>query len=134
MTYEVGKGKPPKHSRFKKGQSGNPNGGRAHDQEAKKIKKLTSSELQEVMNLVIKNDLDALQAIVKDKSNSVLKVWIASIAVKGIQKGDGSALDKLLERMVGKVRQDMAFSDTEGNPLAPVQVIVGLPANGREGK
>ena len=131
---EVGRGKPPKHSQFKKGQSGNPRGAQLHDQTAKQIRKLTSEEVREVATLILDNNLPGLQAIARDKTASVLKVWIASIAAKGIQKGDPSALDKILERLIGKVKQDVSLSDPNGNPLVAPQVVVYLPSNGREDK
>lgn len=114
---------------FKKGQSGNPGGRPVDPPELKKLKNLTRTELVEVGNLVIKNDLKALKAIGKDENASVLKVMIAAVAVKTIEQGDMYKLDLLLNRLVGKVSDKL---ELEG-AVAP-QVIVTLPSNGREVK
>lgn len=114
---------------IKKGQVLNPKGGQAHDPHLKLIKMLTQKELAEIGNLVIKNNLDALKAIAKDKNATVIKVMLAAVAVKVIEKGDMHALDILLNRLVGKVKEQVEHL---GN-VAP-QVVVTLPSNGREVK
>ncbi len=120
---------PPKHGQWKKGQSGNPEGGRKHDPVIKQFKALTKAELAEVGNLVVKSKLDDLKAVKDDPNASVLKVMLASIAVKVISKGDMHALDLLLNRLIGKVRDDVIVT---GIPANQPQVVVTLPANGRE--
>ncbi len=98
--------------KFKKGVSGNPAGARAHDPEMRMIKHLTKQELAEIGNLVIKNNMKALQAIAKDPNASVIKTMIASVAVKIVTKGDMQALDVLLNRLIGKVRDDVSIVQT----------------------
>lgn len=125
-----GKGSGPKDKRhlWKKGQSGNPQGARLHDPVARAIKNLTKAELVEVGNLVIKNDIVELRKLVKSKDASVLKVWIANVCLRGIERGDVAALDVLLNRLIGRVKEDIAF--TTNLP----QVTINLPSNGREVK
>lgn len=82
-----------------------------------RIRRLGNAELVEVGTLILDNNIAALREIVDDakgpdgKGNpkckhSVLKVWMSTIALRGIQKGDPYALDSLLNRIVGKVPQD----------------------------
>lgn len=118
---------PPKEYQFKKGQSGNPLGGKIHDQDLKRIKHLTKQELSEVANLIIKNNVEELKSLAKAPNSSVIQVMLASVAIKIISKGDMHALDVLLNRLVGKVKDEVHHSGS-----VPAQVIVTLPANGRE--
>lgn len=121
---------PPKHSQFKKGQSGNPLGGKLQDPQLRMIRHLTKVELIEIGNLVIKNNIDELKAISKDPNASVIKVMIAAVSVKVIEKGDMHSLDVLLNRLIGKVKEEIHTTGTLNIP----QVRVTLPSNGREVK
>lgn len=113
--------------KFKKGQSGNPNGRPKIDPHIKAMRQLTAEEFAEIANLIIKGSIAELRAIAKDEKQSALRVMIAAVAVKTIQKGDMVALDVLLNRMVGKVKEQLQLT-TEGT----VSVNLTMPANGRE--
>jgi hypothetical protein len=115
-------------AKWKKGESGNPNGRPPDPPALKKLKNLTKAELVDVGNMVIKGDHDALKKLAKAPKATVLQRMLASVAVKVIEKGDMHSLDILLNRMVGKVKDEVAFT---GN--VP-QVVVNLPSNGREAK
>ncbi len=123
----IGKCSPPVKHQFKPGQSGNPLGGRAHDPELRAVKNLTKRELADIGNLIIKNDYDALKKLSKENSATVLQRMLASIAVRIIDKGDMGALDILMNRLVGKVKDEIALTNLP-------QVNVTMPANGREAK
>jgi hypothetical protein len=113
---------------YKKGQSGNPNG-RPHDPpELKKLKNLTKAELVDVGNMVVKGDFEALKRLAKNPKATVLQRMLAAVAQKVIEKGDMHSLDILLNRMVGRVKEEVAL--TSNIP----QVVVNLPSNGREAK
>lgn len=117
---------------FKKGKSGNPLGGKLHDPEIKILKRLSKEELKEVGNLVLQNDMKALQAIGKpDSGASVLKMMVAAVAVRVVQKGDMQALDILLNRLIGKVKDEVEHTGPNG---APAMVMLTMPANGSEAK
>ena len=119
---------PPEHTRWQKGQSGNPKGYQGDPPELKAIKKLTKAELVDIGTLVVKGDVASLKAIAKNEKASVLRVMIAAVAVKVIQKGDMHALDVLLNRLIGKVKDEILH---QGDINLP-QVIVTLPDNGRK--
>lgn len=117
--------------KWKKGQSGNPNGRPAVPPELKILTHLTKQELVEVGNLVIKGDIKELERKTKDKSATVLQTMLASIAQRVIRDGDAVALDRLLDRFIGKVKDEVHFT---GDVLNMPQIIVNLPSNGREVK
>lgn len=118
---------PSPKDRFRKGVSGNLEGGRKHNPEIKAIKRLTEAEMIEVGSLVLKGNIRELQLVLKDPTSSVLKCMMAGVAIKTIQKGDPHALDVLLNRLIGKVKERVEVTGID----AP-KVIVNLPANGRE--
>lgn len=121
---------PPRSTWWKPGQSGNPNGGRAHDPALKAVKKMTKEELGKIGQLVLDGDYETLVELAGDREASVLTQMFASVCLRIINKGDASALDMLLNRIVGKVKDEL---DVGGTGLA-ARVVVTLPANGREAK
>lgn len=113
---------------FQKGQSGNPEGGRAHDPELRELKTLTKKELVDVGNIIVKGDVANLKKIAADESATVLQRMLASVTARIISKGDMQALDVLLNRLVGKVKDEVKL----GGELNLPQVIVTLPSNRKE--
>lgn len=126
------------------GQVTNPLGGGAHNKDLNKIRHMTKHEVSEIGALILSQDLEALQAIVNESSaksggkpnpnyqprkHSVLKVWFASIAVKAIQKGDPLALNAILNRIVGKVPEEIKHTGLKPGAVGPVII---LPHNGRD--
>lgn len=81
--YEVGYGKPPKNSRFKKGQSGNPKGRR------KRVKNF-KTELQQVLSSRVTVTADG-----KPKSVSTVEAALMRLREKAL-KGDPRELSILL--------------------------------------
>lgn len=113
---------------MQKGQK-NPNGGRPPDWITKGLKVLTRKQLKEIIEVVITGNLEDLQKIGKNKKSTALQIWIASVAVKAIQKGDVMSLDKLLDRCIGKVKEEI---DITGSPLSESVIKLYLPRNGSE--
>ena len=111
------------NGKFRKGNNANPLGGAAHNPEKKKIKKLTEDQLVEVMNLILTSDHKSLNDIIAENP-TVLKTWIASAVHKGIKRGELGPLLAILERVVGKVKDqsvvDMNFGD---NKKIEVEVV-----------
>lgn len=110
-------------TQFKKGQSGNPLGGKLANPELRAIKRLTSIEVAEIGKLVISKNSAKLKAMIEDSANnpeskhSALKIWIATVAYKGIKKGDAHALDILLNRLIGKVKDKIEITGGDGGPI-----------------
>lgn len=114
---------PPKTFQFKKGQSGNPLGGKLHNPELRAIKRLSRAEVAEIGTLIVSKNVTKLQAIVKDSlknpdsKHSALKAWMARIAIRGMAKGDAHAMDVLLNRLIGKVKDEIELTGKEGGPI-----------------
>jgi hypothetical protein len=114
--------KPLPHA-FKPGNCANPLGRKAHNSDTARIRGLTAREIVEVGSTLLNGNVTDLVKITGDKKTppdpnaSALKVWIARVAVKGITRGDGSALDLLLNRIVGKVPNAVEVSGKDGGPV-----------------
>lgn len=96
--------KVPEGKRFKKGQSGNPLGAALHNQDLKKVRRLTHEQVAEVGSMILEGNIEGLESIRQNEDSSVLKVWFASVAMKAIMKGDANSLSVVLDRIVGKVK------------------------------
>ncbi|MGK5087860.1 DUF5681 domain-containing protein [Bdellovibrionota bacterium FG-2] len=121
MSYEVGRGKPPKHTQFRPGQSGNVEGARRHNQELKAVKRLVSTEVQELATLLLRGNMAEVKAALGDNEASALKVMLASIIDRGFRRGDMRTLDSLLNRLIGRPSANVIVSSDE---VSPVRVMV----------
>jgi Family of unknown function (DUF5681) len=80
-TYQVGYGKPPAHSRFRKGQSGNPTGQRPRPDGTERLKNLMSQEAYRLLTVRDGGDIKriaALQAVLRSQITSAVKGNVAA--------------------------------------------------------
>lgn len=124
---------PPNHAKWKKGQSGNPEGRPPDPPELKRLKNLTKRELVDLGNLVVKGDVDTLRKLASNGKSTALVAMVAAVCERVIREGDMQKLDILLNRLIGRVKEEVQHSgEIGGNGSA--QVIVTLPSNGKEAK
>jgi hypothetical protein len=113
-----------KKHQIKKGEVRNPRGAAAHDPALRAIRACTKEELRDVANLILADDFQGLKDLAeamkstdkKPKGITVLKAMVASVALKIISKGDMYALDVLLNRLIGKVKDEVLLTG-DGNPF-----------------
>jgi hypothetical protein len=95
---------PPVHSRFKKGQVANPEGGRAHKKPIDlKLRKLTLETYREIIELVLAGDRTELIERAKDPKTPALEAGIITSVLKAIKNGDYSVIERIAERIIGKI-------------------------------
>jgi len=92
--YDVGYGKPPKHSQFKKGQSGNPNG---RSQGAKNFTTDLREELNEKVPVRENGKVKKLT-----KQRAILKTLVSKA-----MSGDGRAADIVFKMVAANLGDDM---------------------------
>lgn len=110
---EIGHGKPPKATQFKKGQSGNPGG-------KKKGTRNTKTLIRELLEVA----LDRENPLTKKKGKNTAEnlMHLAQIA-KAINEADTRAYEAVLDRVDGKPTQ--AFANDPDNPLpSNIQLII----------
>jgi len=102
---------PPEHSRFKKGQSGNPNGRPKGVPDARtRYKRIL--ELEQELTNPVTGELEAF---------TVAEQMDLAI-IKKARKGDIRAYEAVLDRLEGKPRQSTDIT-TDGQPITPVTVV-----------
>jgi hypothetical protein len=82
--YEVGRGKPPEHTRFRKGQSGNPKG-------RPKGRRDFNKEIEEVLSAHVVVTENGRPRKVSSRMATLMRLREKAL------KGDGRAMDRLLE-------------------------------------
>ncbi len=95
---------PPKETRFKPGQSGNPGGQAKLPDDIKEARKLNQIELERTVNKFLFADREALHAVIKAPETPMLELMVASIMAKAAQNGDQVRLEFILCRLIGKVQ------------------------------
>lgn len=112
--------------KFQKGQSGNPKGSSQNRRLKRRIKKLTTVQLDEILNTILLADPKDLSAVANQDS-TVLKMWVASVAEKGIKKGDASTMLALMDRLIGKVTEKVKVDSN----ITQTSEVILIPDNGR---
>lgn len=92
---------------FKPGQSGNPKGKQALPGDVKDARKLTKAEFERLVNKYIWLDAHAFEATAKDPDLSMFERMVGAIVSKAIVKGEPLYLDFLLQRLIGKVKDQV---------------------------
>ena len=92
-------GKPPDHVKWKPGQSGNPSG------RPKGI--LTSDQVRALIGRFWGMTREQLHVVVQDQKSSMGEIMVASIMAKCAKDGDYTRLDGLLNRTIGKVKEQV---------------------------
>lgn len=115
---------------WKKGQSGNPNGRPPMPPELKAFKKLSPSLVHATVNKFCNMTLPELEAYLKSGKAIVIERMVGEVMAAAARGGDQTRLNFILDRVIGKVRDEMHHTADIGDDTP--KVIIMLPANGRE--
>lgn len=88
---------------FKPGQTGNAKGRPKLSSDVKRVRSLTGEQLKAIGDVLLLGNKERLEEILNSPRSNLLDIWLASVAKKGISKGDMYSLNELLNRLVGKV-------------------------------
>jgi hypothetical protein len=108
---------PPVETQFKKGQSGNPHG-RIPNPALKALRKLTIESYREVIELVMTGNMAELKSIVEDPKSTALQVGIARAFFNAIKKGDYAIIERIAERIVGKIPDQINIKSENNTKIA----------------
>lgn len=95
---------------FKKGQSGNPNGRPKLPEELRLIKKMTPSFVRNVISKVSRMNQEQIAEVIHEPDTSILEATIMKIYLKAMTEGDYLRLNFLLDRSIGKVKEELDVS------------------------
>lgn len=119
-----------KKHQYPKGVSGNPSGAGAHNPVTKALKNLTIETYREVINLVLTGDLEALITMAQTKKGvPAIQVGVAAAFVKAIQRGDYAVIERIAERIVGKIPDELKVTSNNINvhgAIDPVKLKAAL--------
>lgn len=110
------------------GQSGNPNGRPKTPDDLKKALRMTKIEFQELLVKYLSFSLADLKAANENANTTALDRIVISVITNAIKKGDQQRLDFLMNRIIGKVKEEIDHTSGGG----PVKAVLVLPSNGRE--
>ena len=88
---------------IKKGEVLNPEGARAHNPALRALKKLTIEAFREVIEMILTGTRQDLQNMIDDPATPNVKVAIAGAFQKAIEHRDYEIVERLAERLVGKI-------------------------------
>lgn len=110
---------PPIKNRFKKGQSGNPHG-RVPNPAMRALRLTTVDSYREVIQLVINGNLSELKAMIENPETSALQVGVATAFFKAIKTGDYTVIERIAERIVGKIPEELKVTSNNMTVLQTV--------------
>ncbi len=127
--------KKPHLKRFQKGQSGNPQGSSALARELGEIRKLNQVKVVEILNRFVHMPLEDIVKFAQDKTNPGFDIMIASVFIHGIKSGDHSRATFLMDRLIGRVKEQIEFTAIGNVNKAIVDKITEIEkANSQQGE
>jgi len=103
--------------RFVKGVSGNPLGAKIHNKELKELRRLTAEEFVDLGTVLLDATILDIKEIVSNPKSKSLRVWVSTIIMNGIKKGDARSLNEILDRLIGKQKTEVELSGNKANPI-----------------
>lgn len=91
---------------IKKGEVRNPLGRRPNPI-PKALRELTVESYRKVIEAVCTGNIDNLNAMINDPTVSALQVGVATAFVKALQSGDYATIERIAERIVGKIPDEL---------------------------
>lgn len=119
---------PPEHSKFKPGQSGNPNGRPRKYVSFLREQGYKLSEVNDCIQVMMSMTLEELKAVWDNKDATVMEKTIASAIKKSIEKGNLDSIEVLLNRAFGKPKEPIEMNLSGSHEVIN---IIQLPDNGR---
>lgn len=103
-----------KPHQFKAGNNANPNGRPPLDPAQKALRKLTVPKYREVVEVVITGSIPELKALA-EQTDDALKAGIARAFLKAISKGDYDVIERIAERIIGRIPEVVEVKNTNLN-------------------
>lgn len=96
---------------IQKGQVLNPRGAAAHDPLVREIKKMTKESVAEMLQAILHATPDE---VIDYQPKTLLEDWVLKGIIVAKRKGDLAPLNALLDRIIGKVKDNVAVEGDVG--------------------
>ena len=106
-----------KQHAFKPGQKGNPIGARAHNKAVLATRRLTVEVYREVIELVLQGNVADLKEMAENPNTPALQVGVAVAFMKAIKTGDYNVIERIAERIVGKIHDQLNVTSNNNSTL-----------------
>lgn len=113
----MAKGKKTGGNDIKKGEVRNPTGRPRTPEYLKKASKLTKVRFQEILHKYCNHSLEDLKMSYINKKTPALDLVVIKVLIEAIRKGDEKKLGFLLDRMIGKVKEEIEVTGTPHDEL-----------------
>jgi hypothetical protein len=124
----MAKGKKTGGRDFVKGTTPNPKGRPKIPEELKKIRKMNRDRLEIIVSKYLAMNFIDLNQVVKDPNTSALDHMIVQIIIKSITTGDHARFNAIMDRVVGKVKDQIEHSASPHSEL--MMIIKSRSSNG----
>jgi cobalamin biosynthesis protein CobD/CbiB len=104
---------PPEHSKFKPGESGNPNGRPRKLVSLLKAQGYKLSEINDTLMALLSMDMTELKEAFENPSATVLEKAVAGAIRKSIEKGSLYNIETIITRAMGKPKEQTEHSGTQ---------------------
>lgn len=119
----MAKGKKTGGRDFKPGQKVPGCGRPALPPDVREAKALQRNEVQILLTQMLEMDRSELQTIVNNPKEKAIRGLVASIVLHGIKKGDQMRMNFLLDRIVGKVKDEMEHTLTHSHTIEEIRQL-----------
>jgi len=114
--------------KFEKGNNANPLGGKAHDPVARALRVATKETYNEVIEAAVNGTEGDLKKLADGKDVPAVKRIIAGAVYDAIRTKDLYTLERVMERLIGKVSADVTSG---GKPISGASAVFLIPSNGK---
>lgn len=113
---------PSPETRFKPGQSGNPEGQKPLPEDIKKARKMNKVEMARILNKYSFLPLGEIKRIASDPATPAIEVAVIKMLAEAIRKGDEKKIGFIFDRLVGPVKTRVSVDG--GDDGSPVMLSV----------
>lgn len=102
---------------FPKGVCPNPEGRPPLSPDAKAFRRLTQTEVIELISELKDATLTEIEDALRDSETPAMKAWLCRVFLEGIEGGDIIRLNAVWDRVLGKPKQALEHSGRDGGPI-----------------
>ena len=78
-------------------------------QDVRDARKINKVQVEQILNQYLNLPFGELQAAIRDPTKTTMEVLVMSILIQAIKKGDHDRLNFVLDRLIGRVKNNVSF-------------------------